>query len=131
MKDIAAYIRGNKKARIRIYVDVTAFDKILKHLKRYKNHNIEFEEIIELIFRDLRISEKYSDLKTFTNIVGYHIMILSGGKSRASILCKETQESGWRNIVLIKLYEGEPERIGKSIKDEIISRGGFDYEFNE
>jgi hypothetical protein len=29
------------------------------------------------------------------------------------------------------LYEGEPERIGKSVKDEIISRGGFDYEFNE
>jgi hypothetical protein len=131
VKDIAAYIRGNKKARIRIYVDVTAFDKILKHLKRYKTHNIEFEEIIGLIFKDLRISEKYSDLKTFANIVGYQIMILSRGKSRACILCKETQEGGWRNIVLIKLFEGEPERIGNSIKDEIISRGGFDYEFNE
>jgi hypothetical protein len=131
VKDIAAYIKCNRKARIRIFVDVAAFDKILKHLKRYKTHNIEFEEIIGLIFKDLRISEKYCELKTFADIDGYHIMILSRGKSKACILCKETKDDKWRNIILIKLFEGEPERIGNSIKDEIVSKGGFDYEFNE
>jgi hypothetical protein len=131
VKDIATYIKCDRKARIRIFVDVTAFDKILKHLKRNRTHNIEFEEITGLIFKDLRISEKYCELKSFTNIDGYHIMILSRGKYRACILCKETQEEGWRNIILIKLFEGEPENIGNSIKDEIKNKGGYDYEFKE
>jgi hypothetical protein len=131
VKDIAALIRCNRKTRIRIFVDVTALDRILKHLKRYKTHNIEFEEIKRLILEDLRISEKYCDLKFFTNIDGYHIMILSRGKSKACILCKETKEDKWRNIILIKLFAGEPENIGSSIKDEIINKGGYDYEFKE
>jgi hypothetical protein len=129
VKDIAVFIKYNKRARIRIYVDVTAFDEILAHLKRYKTHKIEFEEIQRLIFEGLRIGEKYCDLKIFTNIDGYTVMILSRGKSKASILCKETKEDGWRNIILIKLFEGEPENIGNSIRDTIKIKGGYDYEF--
>ena len=46
-----------------------------------------------------------------------------------SILCKETEEDSWRNIILIKLFAGEPENIGNSIRDEIKIKGGYDYEF--
>ena len=129
MKDIAVLIKYDRKAKIRIYVDVKAFDEILAHLKRYKTHNIEFEEIQRLIFEGLRIGEKYCALKSFTNIDGYYVMILSRGKSKASILCKETKEDNWRNIILIKLFEGESENIGNSIRDAIIIKGGYDYEF--
>ncbi len=129
MKDIAVFIKDDKRARIRIFIDVTAFDEILAHLKRYKTHKIEFEEIQRLIFEGLRISEKYCDLKSFTNIDGYNVMILSRGRSKASILCKETKEDSWRNIILIKLFEGEPENIGNSIRDAIKIKGGYDYEF--
>ena len=131
MKDIALFIKCNRQARIRIYVDVTAFDEILRHLKRYKTHNIEFEEISRLILEELRINEKYCDLKSFTNIGGYKVMILSRGRSRVSILCKETNVDNWRNIILIKLYAGEPENIGDCIRDEIKDKGGYDYEFKE
>ena len=131
MKDIALFIKCNRKTRIRIYVDVTAFDEILRHLNRYKTHNIEFEEIKRLILEGLRISEKYCDLKSFTNIDGYYVMILSRGRSKASILCKEIIEDSWRNIILIKLFAGEPENIGNSIRDEIKIKGGYDYEFKE
>jgi hypothetical protein len=34
-------------------------------------------------------------------------------------------------IIIIKLFDEEPESVGNSIKDEIVSKGGFDYEFNE
>ena len=131
MKEIAVLIKGNRKARIRLFVDVTAFDAILEYLKNNKTHNIEFEEIQGLIFEGLQISEKYCDLKSFANIDGYHIMILSRGKSRACILCKETREMGWRNIILIKLFAGKPENIGNIIRDEIKNKGGYDYEFKE
>jgi len=131
VKDIAVLIKYNRKARIRLFVDVTAFDAILEHLKDNKSHNVEFEEIKGLIFEGLQISEKYCDLKFFAKIDGYHIMILSRGKSRACILCKETKESSWRNIILIKLFAGEPENIGNSIRDEIKNKGGYDYEFKE
>lgn len=129
MKDIAVPIKFDRKSRTRIYVDVTAFDEILEHFKRYRTHNIEFEEILILIFEGLRIFEKYCDLKSFSNIDGYNIMILSRGRSKASILCKETKEDSWRNIILIKLFAGEPENIGNSIRDEIKNKGGYDYEF--
>jgi len=131
VKDIALFIKCNRKARIRIYVDVTAFDEILKHLRRYKTHNIEFEEIKRLILEGLQISEKYCDLRSFTNLDGYYVMILSRGRVKASILCKETLEEGWRNIILIKLFAGEPENIVYSIRDEIKNKGGYDYEFKE
>lgn len=131
MKDIAVFIKCNRKARIRIFIDVIAFDEILEHLKRYKTHNIEFEEIQGLIFEGLQISEKYCDLKSFTNIDGYNVMILSRGKSKVCILCKETKEARWRNIILIKLFTGEPENIGNSIRDEIKNKEGYDYEFKE
>jgi hypothetical protein len=129
VRDIAVFIKDNRKARIRIYVDVKAFDEILAHLKRYKTHKIEFEEIQRLIFEGLRINEKYCDLKAFTNIDGYNVMILSRGISKASILCKEIKEDSWRNIILIKLFEGEPENTGNLIRDSIKSKGGYDYEF--
>jgi hypothetical protein len=131
VKDIAVFIKCDIKSRTRIYVDVRAFDEILEHLKRYKTHKIEFEEIQILIFEGLRISEKYCDLKSFTNIDGYNVMILSRGRSKASILCKETKEDNWRNIILIKLFAGEPENIGNSLRDEIKNKGGYDYEFKE
>ena len=58
-------------------------------------------------------------------------MILSRGRSKATILCKETKEDNWRNIILIKLFAGEPENIGNSIRVEIKNKGGYDYEFKE
>ena len=131
MKDIAVLIKGNRKARIRFFVDVTAFDSILEYLKNNKIQNVEFEEIKGLIFEGLHISEKYCDLKSFAKIDGYLIMILSRGKSRACILCKETKENSWRNVILIKLFAGEPENIANSIRDEIKNKGGYDYEFKE
>ena len=112
-----------------MFIDVTAFDEILGHLRRYKTHNIEFEEIKRLTLEGLHIREKYCDLKSFTNIDGYNVMILSRGRSKACILCKETKEDGWRNIILIRLFTGEPENIGNSIRDDIINKGGYDYEF--
>jgi len=129
VKDIGVLIKCDRKSGTRIYVDVTAFDEILAHLKKYKTHKIEFEEIQMLIFEGLRIFEKYCDLKSFTNIDGYNVMILSRGRSRVSILCKETKDDSWRNIILIKLFAGEPENIGNSIRDEIKNKGGYDYEF--
>jgi hypothetical protein len=131
VKDIALFIIGNRISGIRMFIDVTAFDEILRHLRRYKTHNIEFEEIKRLILEGLRIKEKYCDLKSFTNIDGYNVMILSRGRSKACILCKETKEGGWRNIILVKLFSGEPENIGNSIRDEIKNKGGYDYEFKE
>jgi len=131
VKDIAAFIKCNRKTRIRIFIDVTEFDRILKHLKRYKTHNVEFEEIKGLILEGLHITEKYCDLKIFVKITGYHILILTRGKSKVCILCKETVEKNWRNIILIKLFQGEPENIGSSIKDDIINKGGYNYEFKE
>jgi hypothetical protein len=98
-------------------------------LKRYKTHNIEFEEINILILEGLQNFEKYCDLKSFTNIDGYKVMILSRGKTKACILCKETNEDIWRNIILIKLFAGEPDIIGDSIRDVIKNKGGFYYEF--
>jgi hypothetical protein len=61
----------------------------------------------------------------------YKIMILSRGRSKATILCKETNEGGYRNIILIKLYTGTPEDTVNLIKDEIKNKGGYDYEFKE
>jgi hypothetical protein len=100
-------------------------------LRRYKTHNIEFEEIKRLMLEGLQIREKYCDLRSFTNIDGYYFMILSRGRVKASILCKETLEEGYRNIILIKLFAGEPENIRDSIRDEIKNKGGYDYEFKE
>ena len=131
MKDIAVLIKGNRKARIRFFVDVTAFDSILEYLKNNKIQNVEFEEIKGLIFEGLQITEKYCDLKSFSNIEGYHIIILSRGKTKMCILCKETKENSWRNIILIKLFPGEPENIGNFVRDEIKNKGGYDYEFKE
>lgn len=131
MKDIAAFIRCNRNARIRIFVDIAEFNKILKYLKKHKTHNSEFEEIKELILEDLHIDEKYCDLRSFTNIDGYKIMILSRGKSKACILCKETKEGIYRNIILIKFFTGAPEIIGDSIRDQIVNKGGYDYEFEK
>jgi hypothetical protein len=129
VKDIALFIYSNRISGIRMFIDVKAFDEILRHLRRYKTHNIEFEEIKRLTLEGLQIREKYCDLKSFTNIDGYNVMILSRGRSKACILCKETKEDGWRNIILIKLFTGEPENIGNSIRDDIINKGGYDYEF--
>jgi hypothetical protein len=129
VKDIAVLIKCNRKTRIRLFVDVKGLDEILKHLKRYKTHNIEFEEINILILEGLQNFEKYCDLKSFTNIDGYKVMILSRGKTKACILCKETNEDIWRNIILIKLFAGEPDIIGDSIRDVIKNKGGFYYEF--
>jgi hypothetical protein len=131
VKDIAAFIKCNRNARIRIFVDVTALDEILKHLKRYRTHKIEFDETMRLILEDLRIREKYCELKSFKDYEGYYIIILSRGKSKAGILCKETKEDKYRNIILIKLFIGEPENIWSSIRDQIISKGGYDYEFEK
>lgn len=131
MKDIGAFIKCNRNARIRIFVDIIEFNEILKHLKKYKTHKIEFEETTELILEDLHINEKYCDLNFFTNINGYKIMVLSRGKSKACILCKETKEGIYWNIILIKLYLGDPEKIGDSIRDQIITKGGYDYEFEK
>jgi hypothetical protein len=44
---------------------------------------------------------------------------------------KEKKEAGWRNIILIKLFKGIPEKSVDLIKDEIKNKGGYDYEFKE
>lgn len=129
MKDIAALIKCNRRAGIRIFADVITFGEILNHLKKYKTHRVEFYENIRLLLEDIRISEKYCELSTYSDIEGYHIMILSRGKAKACILCKETIEHRYRNIILIELFSGKPETIGDSIKGKIINKGGFDYDF--
>jgi hypothetical protein len=131
MKDIALFFRCDRKTKIRFFVDATGFNGILVHLKKYKTHVIELEEIQRLIYDDLQITEKYCDLKIYTKTEGYKIMILSRGRSKATILCKETNEGGYRNIILIKLYTGTPEDTVNLIKDEIKNKGGYDYEFKE
>jgi hypothetical protein len=131
MKDIAILLECDRKIKIGFFVDVLAFEPLITHLKRYKTHVTELKEIIKLIYADLRIVEKYCDLKLYTDIEGYKLIILSRGKSSLTILCKEKKEAGWRNIILIKQFKGMPEQTANLIKDEIKNKGGYDYEFKD
>jgi hypothetical protein len=130
VKDIAAFVKCSEDTRIRIFIDVIAFNEIQKHLKKYKAHNFEFEEIKSLILESLNNRDKYCRLSE-TEFEGYHIIIFSRGKTNACILCKEIHGMKHRDVVLIKLFIGEFEAIKSKIMDHITVKGGFDYEFEK
>jgi hypothetical protein len=99
-------------------------------LKKYKTHNSEFAETISLILEDLNIKEKYCSLSS-NDYEEFYTIILSRGKTKACILCKEINGIRHRDIILIKLFIGESEKIKSKIMDLIIRKGGFYYDFEK